>query len=70
VAGATALAVAETVVAVPRATVEPATGAVNATLGAVILTFTITEVALAPLESVTFAVNAVTPAAVGTQLTV
>jgi hypothetical protein len=70
VAGETATAVADRVVDVPTTNEAPATGAVIATDGAVILTFTITEVALAPLESVTLAVSAVTPAAVGTQLKV
>jgi hypothetical protein len=65
VAGDTALAVAETVVAAPTVTVEPVAGTVNATLGPVIFTFTIAEVVLAPVESVTLAVNAVIPATVG-----
>ena len=70
VAAPTALAVAVSVTGVPRVAPEPAAGAVSAMLGAVTLTFTITDVIETPFESVTRAVRAVMPAAVGVQFTV
>ena len=56
-------------VAVPRITPAPAVGAVSATVGAVTLTLTMVDVIVVPFESVTFAVRAVIPEAVGVQLT-
>ena len=69
VAGLTAVAVAVSVVAEFVSSVAPAEGAVSETLGAVTLTLTIVEVAVVPLESVTFAVSAMMPEADGVQLT-
>jgi hypothetical protein len=68
VAGATAVAFAERVTELPRVTLVPAVGAVRATVGAVTLTFAIEETAVCPFESVTLAVTANTPAAVGVQV--
>ena len=70
VAEPTALAVAVSATGDPRVAPEPAVGAVSATLGAVTLTFAITDVIDTPFESVTRAVSAVIPAAVGVQFTV
>ena len=70
VAGATGVAVAVRVALVPNTMAVPAVGAVRETEGPVTLTLTAVEVAVAPLESVTRAVNAVTPAADGVQVTV
>ena len=64
------VALADNVVATPMATVDPATGAVRATVGAEgTMTLTTAEVAVAPAESVTRAVSAVTPEAVGVHVT-
>ena len=69
VAAPTELAVAVSVTGVFTVTVDPAVGAVSATLGAVTLTLTIVDVTTVPLESVTLAVSAVIPEADGVQLT-
>ena len=53
----------------PSVAPEPPAGAVSATVGAVTLTLTVEEVTIVPLESVTLAVSAVIPEAVGVQLT-
>ena len=63
-----ALAVALRGTWVPSVTVVPAVGVVRATLGPVTETLTMLEVAEAPVESVTLAVSAVMPAAVGVQV--
>ena len=69
VAGATGVGVAVKVMGVPAAPEAPGARLVaSVTLGAVTLTLTIGEVAVAPLESVTLEVRAKTPAAVGAQL--
>jgi hypothetical protein len=65
VAVPTADALAVTVVAVPTVRDVPEVGAVIATDGAVTLTLTIGDVAVAPAESVTRAVMGNTPAADG-----
>ena len=65
VAGATELAVAVRATATPKVTPAPDVGAVSATLGTVTVTFTLADVTVVPLESVTRAVSAVTPEAVG-----
>ena len=72
VAGATAIAVAARATGTPIVTVAPAPGAVRATLGAVTetLTFTTVEVTTVPSVSVTLAVNALIPVALGVQLKV
>ena len=56
-------------VTIGRVKIVPAVGAVRVTVGAVTMTFTIADVTAVPLESVTRAVSAVMPAAVGVQLT-
>ena len=70
VAGATGVAVAVSAVIAPRVTPAPAVGLVRTTLGAVTFTLTTEEVTAVPFESVTRAVRAVIPEAVGVQLTV
>jgi hypothetical protein len=69
VAGATGVEVAVSATATPSVTPEPAVGLVMATLGAVTFTFTTEEVTAVPFVSVTLAVRAMMPAAVGIQLT-
>lgn len=68
VAGATELAVAVTVTPVFIVTDELAAGAVSETLGTVTVTLTAGELTTVPLESVTRALNAVTPEADGFQV--
>jgi hypothetical protein len=65
VAGVTAVAFAVMTKAAPKVTPAPEVGAESATLGAVTVTFTLAVVTWVPLESVTRAVSAVTPEAVG-----
>ena len=67
-----ATAVALTVAAVPSVSDEPLVGAVSETVGtpAATVTLTVEEVMAAPLESVTRAVSAAAPVAVGVQLIV
>ena len=65
---AAALALAEIVTGEFTARLAPLAGLVSAMVGPVTVTLTATEVAVEPFESVTFAVNATTPVAVGVQL--
>ena len=69
VAVPTAAALAVISVAAPSATLAPATGAVNATVGTPAATVTLTadDVIVVPLDSVTRAVNETVPVAVGVQ---
>ncbi len=67
-AGATGVAVAARVRGEPKVALVPVDGDVSATDGAVTFTLTMLEVAVAPLESVTRAVIAKIPDAVGGQL--
>lgn len=69
VAGATATGVAATATVLPAVTEAPAVGAVIVTDGAVTDTLTMIDVAIRPVESVTFAVRAVIPETEGVQLT-
>lgn len=66
-AGNTGVAVAASATTDPAVTVEPVVGLVRTTLGAVTLTLIIGDVAVRPLESVTLAVSATIPDAVGVQ---
>jgi hypothetical protein len=72
VAGATGVAVAVRDVETPRVTTAPESGFERATVGALLVTVTLTmpEVATTPLESVTRAVSAAAPVALGTQVAV
>ena len=60
-----AVAVRAIGVTIGRVKIAPAVGAVRMTVGAVTFTLTMAEVTAVPLESVTRAVNAATPEAVG-----
>ena len=65
-----ALAVAWSGTATPIVKPAPAVGGVSATAGAAVtVTLIVAEVTVVPFESVTFAVRAVIPEAVGVQLT-
>src|SRR5207249_463334 len=68
VARPTALKLAVSVTGLPTLTVEPAVGAISATVGAVTLTLTIDDVTALWFESVTFAVSEMIPDAPGVQL--
>ncbi len=59
------MAFAVTKKAAPKATPAPEVGVESETVGAVTMTFAIADVTAVPFESVTRAVSAVTPEAVG-----